>query len=88
MSTPVKPAFGVYAQLPEASQLTVPCAGCVGTTDAGLIVEPATVSFAATLMVTGVLNGVVPESGVGVIWPGLTRVVAVLFDAIGSSVSL
>jgi len=40
------------------------------------------------LIVTGVLNGVVPASGVGVIWPGLTRVVAALFVAIGSSVSL
>ena len=64
---PVKPGFGVYVHLPCALQATVPCPGCVGTTDVGSIVEPATVSFAVTSIVTGVLNGVVPESGVGVI---------------------
>lgn len=74
--------------MPDASQLTVPCAGCVGTTEAGLIVDPAAVSFAVTLIVTGVLNGVVPESGVGVIWPGLIVVVAVLFAGFESGVSL
>lgn len=75
-------------QLPSVSHATVPCAGCVGTTDAGLIVEPAAVSFAVTLIVTGVLNGVVAKSGVGVIWPGLTVVVAVSLAGFGSGVSL
>ena len=84
----MNPLVSVYVQLPDLSQVTVPCAGCVGTTEAGLIVEPAAVSFAVTLIVTGVLNGVVPASGVGVIWPGLIVVVAVLFAGFESGVSL